>query len=370
MSANVVSIENEMVEAAVGWLRDRLPETWQINPSNQTIPEDRRDAGTAVEVKDSRGTYATIAVEARTTLRPRDVDQLLGTLGRTLRALAGSTPILVVAPWLSEQTRQRLRDQRINYLDLTGNASIRLDNPALFLETEGARRDPAPLARGKARLQGPKAGRLLRRLIDIAPPYGVRELAASTGLAAGYVSRLLDTLDDEALIKRSPRGGVETVDVPGLLRRWAGTYDVFRSNQARTYLFPAGPAEALRRLTPVTARTAVTGSFAAVRLAAVAGPALLALYCDDPDALAEELELIPTDSGANVVVLTPFDPIVWEQTSMEDGLTMVSASQVAVDCLTGNGRMPAEGDAVLAWMTDNEDAWRLRSLPVRAEGGS
>ena len=370
MPANVVSIENEMVEATVGWLRDRLPETWQITPSSQTIPESGLDAGTAIEVKDSRGTYARIAVEARTTLSPRDVDRLLGTLGRTLRALAGSTPILVVAPWLSERTRQRLRDQRISYLDLTGNALIRLDNPALFLETAGASRDPAPLARGKARLQGPKAGRLIRTLVDVAPPYGVRELAASTGLAAGYVSRLLDTLDDEALVGRSPRGGVETVDVPGLVRRWAGTYDVFRSNQARTYLFPAGPAEALRRLASVAARTAVTGSFAAVRLAAVAGPALLAVYCDDPAALADELELIPTDSGANMVVLTPFDQVVWEQTSTQDGLTVVAASQIAVDCLSGNGRMPAEGDAVLDWLTDNEDAWRLGSLADRSASGS
>lgn len=368
MCANVVSIENEMVKAAVGWLRDRLPETWQVTPVDRPAPGNGRDVGTAIEVRGPSGTYATIAVEGRKSLSPRDVDQLLGGLGRTLRALAGSVEIVVVARWLSDRTRQRLREERISYLDLTGNALIRLDNPALFLETAGASRDPAPLARGKARLQGPKAGRLIRTLVDVSPPYGVRALAVSTGLAAGYVSRLLDTLDDEALIGRSPRGGVETVDVPGLLRRWAGTYDVFRSNQARTYLFPAGSAEALRRLASLRARTAVTGSFAAVRLAAVAGPALLAVYCDDPTALADELELLPTDSGVNMVVLTPFDPIVWEQTSTQDGLTVVAASQVAVDCLTGNGRMPAEGDAVLAWMTDNEDAWRLRSLPGTAAG--
>ena len=369
MTANVVSIETELVEAAVGWLRDRLPETWQVTPVDRQAPGNGRDVGTAIELKGPSGTYATVAVEARRALSPRDVDQLLGGLGRTLRALAGSVEIVVVAPWLSDRTRRRLREERISYLDLTGNALIRLDNPALYLETEGARRDPAPLARGKARLQGPKAGRLVRTLVDVTPSYGVRELAASTGLTAGYVSRLLDTLNDEALIGRSPRGGVDTVDVPGLLQRWARTYDVFRSNQARTYLLPAGPNAALRRLTAVTPRTAVTGSFAAVRLAPVAGPALLAVYCDDPAALAAELELIPTDSAANFVVLTPFDPVVWERTSVEDGLTLVAASQVAVDCLTGNGRMPAEGDAVLGWMTTNEDAWRLRTLPDPAASG-
>jgi hypothetical protein len=38
-------------------------------------------------------------------------------------------------------------------------------------------------------------------------------------------------------------------------------------------------------------------------------------------------------------------------------------SQVAVDCLTGNGGMPAEGNAVMAWMADNESACRLPVLP-------
>ena len=39
----------------------------------------------------------------------------------------------------------------------------------------------------------------------------------------GYVSRVPDTLDDEALVDRSIRGRVESVDVPRLLRRWAQT---------------------------------------------------------------------------------------------------------------------------------------------------
>jgi hypothetical protein len=39
-----------------------------------------------------------------------------------------------------------------------------------------------------------------------------------------------------------------------------------------------------------------------------------------------------------------------------------AASQVAVDCLTGNGRMPAEGEAIVRWMADNEDQGRLVSL--------
>jgi len=367
MTANTALTENEMVEATIAWLRDRLPESWETGPTSRQLPAPgggRVDA--AIDLKGSNGTYATIAVEAKKSFGPRSVDQLLGSLGRTLRNLAGNVPILVVAPWLSERTRERLRDEGINYLDLTGNSLFRLDNPTVFIETEGARKDPSPLPRGKARLQGPKAGRLVRTLVDVRPPYGVRELATAAELTPGYVSRLLDTLDDEALVQRAARGGVDSVDIRGLIRRWADSYDVFRANEAVTYLAPAGASPTLQRLASTRQRIAVTGSFAAVRLAAVAGPALLTVYCDDLAALTEELGLIPTDEGANVAVLTPFDPVVWERTSMQDGVTFAAPSQVAIDCLTGNGRMPAEGEALLQWMTENEDVWRLPLLPTLA----
>lgn len=47
----------------------------------------------------------------------------------------------------------------------------------MFVRTTGAIRNPSPEAREAARLRGHKAGRLVRALIDIRPPYGVRELA-------------------------------------------------------------------------------------------------------------------------------------------------------------------------------------------------
>ncbi len=40
----------------------------------------------------------------------------------------------------------------------------------------------------------------------------------------------------------------------------------------------------------------------------------------------------------------------------------VAPSQTAVDCLTGNGRMPSEGEAVIEWMANNEAKWRKASL--------
>lgn len=363
MTANTLLRENDLIEAAAAWLRERVPAAWTVDVRRreQTAGSDRAD--TAIEVR-GPGAYATFAVEARRSLGPRDIERLFGSLGRKVRALSPNIPILVVAPWLSARTRELLAAEGVNYVDLTGNALVRLDNPALFIQTQGAARDPSPSPRAKARVRGPRAARLIRTLIDVRPPYGVRELADAAELAPGYVSRLLDALDEDALAERSKRGRVQSVDVAGLLRRWAESYDVFSSNDAATFLAPRGAAQTLPVFAdvPEAKPSAVTGSFAAVRLAPVAGPALLCVYTENVNALADALELIPTDEGANVALLRPFDPVVWQRTEEQNGVRYAAPAQAAVDCLTGNGRMPAEGEALLEWMLANEPRWRLDSL--------
>lgn len=363
MVANTQQTGNELVAWAVSWLRERLPSAWSVELSKRHEAVDAGRPDAVVQVT-APNVYATLAVEAKRSVAPRDVERMLGGVGRTLRALAPHLPILVVAPWLSGRTRELLSAEGLNYLDQTGNASIRLENPALFIQTEGSSRDPSPAPRSKANVRGPKAARLIRTLVDVRPPYGVRDLAAAAGVAPGYVSRLLDALDQEALIQRSRRGGVEETDVPGLLRRWTESYDVFKANRLATFIAPTRAPRAMAALAEASdsGQTAITGSFAAVRFAPVAAPTLLTIYSDNPDGLARELDLLPTDQGANVVLLSPFDPIVWERTQEQEGIRYVAASQAAVDCLTGTGRMPAEGEALVAWMVDEEQSWRANSL--------
>ncbi|MEI7548774.1 MAG: right-handed parallel beta-helix repeat-containing protein, partial [Actinomycetota bacterium] len=127
-----------------------------------------------------------------------------------------------------------------------------------------------------------------------------------------------------------------------------------------------GATDAVNKFAATSARVAITGSFAAVRLAPVVAPTLVVAYSDAPQDLAESLGFVPTDQGANVALLTPFDQVVWERTVKADALTYVAPAQAAVDCLTRNGRMPAEGDAVLQWMTEDENTWRLSTLPEPA----
>ncbi len=91
------------------------------------------------------------------------------------------------------------------------------------------------------------------------------------------------------------------------------------------------------------------------------------VYTDDPERLAETVRLRPTRTGGNVVTAVPYDPIVYERTWEQNGLVFASLAQVAIDCLTGFGRMPAEGEALLDWMRQRAPRWQLPSLTETAE---
>lgn len=358
MDANL-SIQ-EITDAAVQWLRDRLPQNWEAVLTNRPVDGGLPQGDAIVEVR-GPGSYSPIVIESKRSFQPSDLRLLTGSLVRSLRGVSRETPILIVAPWLSERTQSLLEAEGLNYLDLTGNALLQLNNPAVFISSQGSSRDPEPKTRGKARVQGPKAGRLIRALCDFLPPYGVTELARLASLNPGYVSRLLETLDEEALVLRSRRGAVESVEISPLITRWSQSYDVFKSNRSKLFVAQGSLVSILSSLPLIDQTFAVTGSFAAARLAPVTGPGLLSVYVENADAAAERLELLPSQTGGNVVLLTPFDPVIWARTTTADiGIDFVAPSQAAVDCLTGNGRMPAEGEALLRWMTDNEESWRLK----------
>jgi hypothetical protein len=147
-----------------------------------------------------------------------------------------------------------------------------------------------------------------------------------------------------------PRGPVEAVDRPGIIRRWAEDYSVLKSNVARPYLDSRGLDNLVRNLPGGRFQYAVTGSLAANRLAPIAPARLAMVYVDDDEKAANRLGLQPADAGANVMLLDPFDPVVFDRTAKDKGITFVAPSQAAVDLLTSPGRGPAEAEAIIEWI--------------------
>jgi hypothetical protein len=199
----------------------------------------------------------------------------------------------------------------------------------------------------------------VRALCDFRTPPGVRELAKRSGVDPGYTSKIIDVLNREALVTRTARGPITRVDWAALLRRWSEEYSPFRRDGATMFLAPRGLPAVLNKLKGLEARYAVTGSWAATQIAPIAPARLLMVYAEKTASIIRELDLRPAEVGANVALLTPFDDVVYERTFKSDGITIAALSQVVADLLTSPGRSPNEAEALIEWMRDNEENWRV-----------
>ncbi len=203
----------------------------------------------------------------------------------------------------------------------------------------------------------------MRTLIEVTPPYTAGDLSSSLDIDDGYVSRVLQTLADERLISRRPRGPVTTVEWEPLLRKLAETYSFFAANETTTCVASAGPEQLLDDISAaMSGRWAVTGSFLTSSLAPVAAPATAIVYADDPERFAKVGRLLPSKIGANVILAKPYDPIVFQRGWRDASFPSVSVAQSVVDSLTGSARMPAEGEALIKWMRRDPSRWQAVTL--------
>lgn len=358
--------EAQLLNSAIEVLSRRLPPDWVVEKASIGGDPEPRDL---IIKAPNAASQALVLVEARPDVSARDVQVLMGGPWKRWRRQAGNQPILLIAPYIGPRVRELLTEESVSYLDLTGNVRISLNYPGVFIELQGTQRDPSR-AKPRVGLRGAKVGAVVRVLADAAPPYTGAEIARTANVNEGYLSRVLEKLSDEGLIERESFGPVTGVDWPAMLRRRAQTLDLFRIAGTYRYVARQGARALLENLKdsgsdpPPT----ITGSFAAARLAPVAAPTLLVVYTLTPRELAEELGLLPAEAGADTVLIRPDNEVVFARSKADEGgLTWAAPSQVAIDCLAGSGRMPAEGAAVIEWMRDNESQWRSPSIEALLE---
>jgi hypothetical protein len=184
-----MAYSGNIIQDAVKALQGRLPPGWRLKRLSRQSRIGKGFVGDAVISLAGPGdNAASIIVEAKSRLEPQKVEGLVVGLGET-----SSTPILVVAPFLSPRTRERLAASGLNFADLTGNIRLALSKPALFIDARGADENPIPSLRERRSLKGPKAGRIVRTLSDFRPPIGLRDLAKRANVDAGYASRVVHT---------------------------------------------------------------------------------------------------------------------------------------------------------------------------------
>jgi hypothetical protein len=336
---NPAPSDNVVLRQAVEQIQRCLPGHWSTTVSVKT--NDAADA--RLTIKTPAGASAALAIGARRQLDPRFVPEVAGALRAT-----PADGFMVIAPFLGARTRERLTDEGVGYADLVGNMRLVLDRPTVFIQTRGDEKSPWAAPRSTRSLHAAKASRLVRALCEGTPPFGVRQLAAVAGTDPGYVSRLLDLFDREELIEREARGPVLTVHVARIIRRWAEDYRFADAHRAVPCAHPHGVPGALTALRDCPAPYALTGRAGAAALLNTALPAVVAAYVDNADRVAGLIGATPTAEGANLLLVEPFDPFVFDGIWERAGLKYAAPSQITADLLGSPAPAPDQAAALLA----------------------
>ena len=342
--------ERQLFELARTTLESTLPESWTVQLKGVTGSADG-----LMRIDGPDGRVAMLRVEAKRILNARDVPAVR----MQMRLDPDETGRLVVARYLSPRAREALGEAGLSFIDATGNVRVSLADPALFVLTEGANRDPwrSP-DRPTNSLRGIPAARVVRALVDLQPPWKIRELAQAAATSLGSTSRTVDFLAREALVERDEAKAIVEVDWPALLMRWAADYDLARKRRVRRLLAARGIESVHDGLRDSEQTYAISGSLAAAQWAPFAEPRLALVYTTNADDLGERIGLRDAPSRPNVLLIEPEDDYVFERAVDRAGLRIAAPAQVAVDLLAGPGRNPEEGRALIDWMRANESTWR------------
>lgn len=375
--------QERLLEQGLSRLRALLGPDWKVEqtplmstaePLNlpRSVRESRLNHLIDIQGGSGRGAFARVLIEVTTEPSPAAISRSAAPRLDLMRQLTGDAAVLVIASWLSPRTREVLEDLGYGYLDLTGSTSFRLPQMGVLLQTIGEQRDPSPRRNPwRQQLRGDKAGWLVRVLADVLPPYRGTGLAQASGLSLGYVSKLLDAMQSQRLIRREGRTVVD-VDWAGLLRERAAFYRLLKAHPPVALVAQRGIEHVLGQLqvnrwdSTTLGRAAVTGSVAAATIQplTVGGQLMIHIESDSDDrfeAIRRHLSLLPaTSAGADVLLLHSTGSMALRGRRLVDGVPHVAMSQLVLDCLSGPGRMPAEGSSILEYLELLPDAssWR------------
>jgi hypothetical protein len=335
---NPAPSDNVVLRHAVEQIQRCLPGHWSTSVATKT-----NDAAYArLTIKTPAGASAALAIGAQRQLDPRLVGEVAGTL-----KTASADAFLIIAPFLGARTRERLADEGLGFVDLVGNIRLVLDRPTVFIAARGEEKSPWAGPRAIRSLHAAKASRIVRALADGPPPFGVRQLAALAGTDPGYVSRLLDIFDREELIEREVRGPVVGVEVARLLRRWSEDYRFGDAHRFVPVVHPHGVPGALAGLRDAGVPYVLTARAGAAALLGTALPGIVAAYVDNPERVGRLLGAEAGETGANLLLIDPFDPFVFEGAFEASGLRYAARSQIIADLIGSPPPGPAQAATLL-----------------------
>jgi hypothetical protein len=293
------------------------------------------------------GAVRKLVVQVKSSGQPRSVREGCFQLQNHLESQPDAYGV-VLAPYITPASAEICRHAGFGYVDLAGNC--RLSAGAIYIERRG---QPNPFIR-KAQLYNlykPVASRVLRVLLHNPPrPWTLKELAKEASVSLGHAHNVKQALLDREWIAAETKT-ISMTQPEAVLAEWAGRYN-FRSNEVFEYYCSAeAPAieQALADFAGVPEfKIAMTGFSAAARMAPVVKHQRVTAYVSgNMQEIAKKLNLKKVTSGANVMLLKPYDDGVFYGLRLVAGLPIVSPVQAYLDLKGYRGRGEEAADELL-----------------------
>jgi hypothetical protein len=243
--------------------------------------------------------------------------------------------VVVVVPFLSEAGRRACEAARVSWFDLSGNAHIVA--PGLRIIVDGRPHRFRALGR-PASLFAPKSARVARWLLmHPNEAFSQREIARSTAMTEGFVSRIAAGLRRDNYVVRESSGALRARDPALLLDAWREAYRFDKHRILQGHV-AARSGDALARfvgdtLAEGSVEHAATGLAAAWQMTHFAAFRIATFFLAEPPSpgLREKLGFREDARGANLWLVTPNDAGVFQGSETRDGLRCVHPVQAYVD---------------------------------------
>ena len=139
--------ERDLLREAVAAVRRTVPASWTDELiEGFSTPAGQVDAVLRLATPD--GADAVMVIKVKRSVEPRDVSSVVAQLRTYAASMTPHALMVIVAPFLSRQTRHLLDESAIGYVDFTGNTHLKLDRPALYIRDTGAERTPYRVEKG------------------------------------------------------------------------------------------------------------------------------------------------------------------------------------------------------------------------------
>jgi len=287
-----------------------------------------------------------IIVEIKTVGEPRyirsAVQQLSSYLKKTIDAYG-----IIASPYISEKTGEICKEGNIGYIDLSGNCVLSFDT--IYIEKKNYK-SIACRKRDLKSLFSKKTTRLLRILLSrLEKIWTQTNLSNESNVSIGLTNRVIKRLYDLEYIDLDQNKKISLKNPTKLLDLWRENYS-YLNNEVQGFYSPLSRKEFEERLIEYMSKRNIDKyAFTLFSGAELISPFVRTnqtffYFSGDREKLTKENQIKPVTSGANVIILNPYDEGVFYGIQKVQKRNVVSNIQLYLDLYNykGRGREQAE----------------------------